>query len=104
LLGVGHTNNTALHFAEYRADYPGKEWTIQGAPVTVDGVRRWVTFEDLEGDDSDFAEIGTAFAASRAEQEGRVGSGPARLMGMQDLVDFGVAWMAAHRTGPPRAR
>ena len=24
LLGVGHANNTSLHLAEYRADYPGK--------------------------------------------------------------------------------
>ena len=98
LLGVGHTNNTALHLAEYRADYPGKEWTAQGAPVTIDGKRRWVTFGDLEGDDSDFAEIGTAFSASGAEREGRVGNGTARLMGIRDLVDFGAAWMTVHRT------
>lgn len=101
LLGVGHDNNTALHLAEYRAAYPGKEWTAQGAPVTVDGERRWVTFEDLEGDDSDFAEIGKAFADSGAERLSQVGSGPARLMGMRDLVDFGAAWMTAHRIDHP---
>ena len=97
LLGVDHTNNTALHLAEYRADYPGKKWTAQGAPVTVDGERSWATFEDLEGDDSDFAEIGAAFADTGAEQTGWVGSGEARLMGMRDLVDFGASWMTRHR-------
>lgn len=100
LLGVGHDNNTALHLAEYRADYPGKEWTAQGAPVTIDGERRWVSFEDLEGDDSDFVEIGAAFAASGAERAGPVGSGTARLMGIRDLVDFGAAWMTEHRVEP----
>jgi aminoglycoside 3-N-acetyltransferase len=104
LLGIGHENNTALHLAEYRSDFQGKKWTQQGAPVTIDGERRWVSFEDLEGDDSDFAEIGTAFAASGAEREGRAGGGPARLMRMQDLVDFGAAWMNENRTGLPRAR
>ncbi len=97
LLGVGHSNNTALHLAEYRAEYPGKEWTAQGAPVTIEGERRWVGFEDLEGDDSDFADIGEAFAASGAEQRGPVGSGEALLMGMRDLVDFAAGWMTDHR-------
>ena len=102
LLGVGHVNNTALHLAEYRADYPGKEWTVQGAPVTIDGEYRWVNFEDLEGDDSDFAEIGAAFAAAGGERVGQAGSGQARLMGMRDLIDFGSAWMAANRSGEKR--
>lgn len=53
-----------LHLAEYRADYPGKEWATQGAPVMIDGERQWVTFEDLEGDSDDFEAIGKAFAAA----------------------------------------
>lgn len=97
LLGVNHSNNTALHLAEYRAEYPGKQWTMQGAPVTIDGGRSWVTFEDLEGDDSDFDQIGVAFAGSGAEQQGRVGNGEGRLMGMRDLVDFAASWMTANR-------
>jgi aminoglycoside 3-N-acetyltransferase len=97
LLGVGQSNNTALHLAEYRAEYPGKEWTTQGAPVTIDGERSWVTFEDLEGDDSDFDQIGAAFARSGNERRGRVGSGEASLMGMRDLVDFAASWMTANR-------
>ena len=98
LLGVGHGNNTMLHLAEYRADYQGKEWVTQGAPVMVDGERRWVTFEDLEGDDADFVEIGEAFAESAAERRCPVGSGEGRLMGVRDLVDFAADWMTSHRT------
>ena len=97
LLGVGHSNNTALHLAEYRADYPTKEWTAQGAPVMVDGRRSWVTFEDLEGDDSDFEQIGAAFSTTGSEEQGRVGTGEAHLMSMRDLVDFAASWMTANR-------
>ena len=97
LLGVGHANNTTLHLAEYRADYPGKECVTQGAPVFVDGERRWVTFKDLEGDDADFVEIGEAFAESGAERRCPIGSGEGRLMGVRDLVDFASHWMTSHR-------
>lgn len=97
LLGVGHSNNTALHLAEYRADYPGKEWIEQGAPVTIDGNREWVIFEDLDVDEDDFAEIGAAYAASGGERVGTVGIANARLMTIRSLVDFGVTWMTTHR-------
>lgn len=101
LLGVGHANNTTLHLAEYRADYPGKEWVTQGAPVIVDGERRWVMFEDLEGDDADFVEIGEAFAESGAERRRPIGSGEGRLMGVRDLVDFASHWMTSYRGNHP---
>ena len=97
LLGVGHINNTTLHLAEHRADYPGKEWVTQGAPMTVDGARLWVTFEALEGEDDDFELIGAAFAESGGERRGRVGSGDALFMGVRDLVDFAVDWMTQSR-------
>lgn len=97
LLGVGYSNCTSLHLAEYRADYPGKEWTTQGAPVMVDGERRWVTFEDLEGDESDFELIGAAFAHAGGERSGPVGHGEGRLVPVRALVDFAVRWMTTHR-------
>lgn len=100
LLGVGHENNTTLHLAEYRADYPGKAWTIQGAPVTIDGERRWIVFEDLEGVSDDFEQIGEAFAASGGERRRQVGFGEARLVGVRALVDFAVDWMTANREAP----
>ena len=51
LLGVGHGNNTSLHLSEYRASFPGKKVIRAGAPMMVDGVRRWETFEDFETED-----------------------------------------------------
>jgi aminoglycoside 3-N-acetyltransferase len=97
LLGVGHGNNTSLHLAEYRAAYEGKDWIRQGSPMVVDGERRWVTYDDLEPDDSDFGRLGAAFAATGAELRGTVGAGTARLMRQRDVVDFAVTWMEANR-------
>jgi len=107
LLGVGHENNTSLHLAEYRADYPGKRERPNGAPLRFDGVRRWVDVLDLDVDASDFLRIGEAFAQeSGAVRSGRVANAPALLMPQRPLVDFAVRWMEEHRgreAGPPSA-
>jgi aminoglycoside 3-N-acetyltransferase len=97
LLGVGHANNTSLHLAEYRADWPGKRAIVQGAPVMRDGVRQWVTYPDINTDPDDFDTIGAAFEAEYPPRRGRVGAATATLMRQRPLVDFGAAWMTAHR-------
>lgn len=98
LLGVGHGRNTSLHLSEYRAEFPSKKLVQQGAPVLVDGVRRWVEFEDLDWDEDDFPQIGAAFEAATTEVRiGKVANAESRLMRQRPLVDFGVAWMTEHR-------
>lgn len=98
LLGVGHGNNTSLHLAEWRARFPGRRTETQGAPLRVDGARRWVTFTDLAYDDADFSQIGAAFAHDTGlEQTGAVGLAAARLMPQRALVDYAAAWMEMHR-------
>ena len=104
LLGVGHANNTSLHLAEYRADYPGKREHPNGAPLCVDGVRRWVDVLDLDVDASDFPQIGAAFARETGlVRPGAVGNAPALLIPQRALVDFAVRWMEAHRGHPENA-
>lgn len=98
LLGVGHGNNTSLHLAEYRADFPGKRVIENGAPVMVDGRREWVTFRDVDINDEDFPQIGEAFErGTGATRIGPVGRGTARLMPQRALVDFAVRWMEKER-------
>jgi aminoglycoside 3-N-acetyltransferase len=102
LLGVGHANNTSLHLAEYRAGLPGARHIQQGAPVRVDGERRWLTFEDLDLNDEDFPALGDAFARETGlERRGPVGTrrerATARLMPQRALVDFGVEWLRENR-------
>lgn len=98
LLGVGHANNTSLHLAEYRARFASKRQIRVGAPVLVDGERRWVSFEDLDWNDDDFAQIGADFARDTGlQRSGPVGQATALLMPQRELVDYGVAWMEKNR-------
>jgi len=98
LLGVGYEACTALHLAEVRATWPGKRDRRDGAPMIVDGVRRWVAFEDLDTDGDDFPAAGAAFDADvGAGSRGRVGRAVARLLPMRPLVDHVVEWMSRHR-------
>ncbi|MEO8898630.1 MAG: AAC(3) family N-acetyltransferase [Candidatus Dormibacter sp.] len=100
LVGVGHANNTSLHLAEHRANYPDKEWIQQGSPMTVDGRTRWIEYAELDGDSSDFEALGDAFARTGNELQTLIGVGTIRLMRQRSLVDFGVQWLEEHRRSP----
>ena len=97
LLGVSHANNTSLHLAEFRAEFPNKPWTRHGSPVLVDGKRQWISYDDLEESSADFHEIGEAFSTTGLERTGAVGAGTGRLCKVRDVVDFAVTWMEANR-------
>ncbi|MCZ6711113.1 MAG: AAC(3) family N-acetyltransferase, partial [Gammaproteobacteria bacterium] len=60
LMGVDHANNTAIHLGEDRAEFAHKCYQTEGAPMMVDGERRWVRFEHLQLFDDDFAKLGQA--------------------------------------------
>ncbi|MGD9795026.1 MAG: aminoglycoside N(3)-acetyltransferase, partial [Acidimicrobiia bacterium] len=100
LLGVGHRSNTSIHLAEYRAVRSGRATVTEGAPVLVDGQRRWVEYEDLELDESDFDRIGEAFARTDMERTGPIGNGIGRRCTVRDIVDFAGTWMIENRIGP----
>lgn len=98
LLGVGHANNTSLHLAEYRANFPGKKTVTLGAPVLVDGVRQWIQYEDIFLYDEDFEQIGADFARETGKQiHGKVGQADTLLIPQRPLVDFAVKWMERNR-------
>ena len=98
LVGVGHGNDTSLHLAEHRADWPGKSWRTEGAPMVVDGERRWVEYRAMDLDEDDFVEIAAAYEAAGGEQRrARLGAGTVVACEMRPLVDFSVGWMSAHR-------
>ena len=97
LLGVDHWNNTSLHLAEFRADYPGKRNLKTGSALLVDGKRQWVTYETLVTDPDDFGAIGDAFDASHGVVVNRINDAQVRFFRQRALVDFAVAWMEKHR-------
>lgn len=103
LIGVTHANNTSLHLAERRSAPADARRRAQSSPLVVDGERRWVTYECLDDDPSDFGAIGDAFARSGLERTGPVGTGVGRLMRSRDVVDFAESWMNEHRTWSSRS-
>ncbi|MDE0553016.1 MAG: AAC(3) family N-acetyltransferase [Candidatus Poribacteria bacterium] len=74
LLGVGHSSNTSIHLAEYRADFPTKRVVRESAPISQEGSRIWTTFEDIDVDDSDFHRLGEDFLRSDAGKGVRCGT------------------------------
>ena len=99
LLGIGHERNSSLHLAEYRAEFPGKRLVQEAAPVSVRGRRRWIEFESLLVDSSDFTRLGGEYERETgAVQIGFVGHAQARLLSMKPLVDFAVRWLEKNRT------
>ncbi len=98
LLGVGHGNNTSIHLAECRANYPGKEHYTSKAPMQVNGERRWVEFPELEYDSEDFEQLGADFARETGlVKQGQVAGATALLMPQRELVDYAVRWLERHR-------
>jgi aminoglycoside 3-N-acetyltransferase len=87
LLGVGHSNSTSLHLAEYRTGHATP--IVTGAP-SAEG---WLPFEDIETDDSVFAELGADFERAHEVRIGPIGSAESRLFRQRAAVDFAVDWL-----------
>ncbi len=102
LLGVGHRNNTSLHLAEYRADFPGKTYAEEGAAMIKEGERRWVTFQSLDWEPDDFGTLGDAYEEAQGIKRHAVGRAEARFMKQRPLVDWAVRWMQENRVGDER--
>ena len=100
LLGVGHSSNTSIHLAEYRADFPTKRVVQEGAPISQSGSRAWTTFENIDVDASDFDRIGTDFLRSddgKLVRRGKVGIANCQLMPQRAIVDYAVDWIEKNR-------
>lgn len=90
-IGTTYETNTCFHLAEYRAG--NRAEIMKGAPIIVDGVRKWVEFHDLDYDDTDFDEIGVEFEREHKIKRGKIGSAHSRLFSMREAVDFAEKWM-----------
>ena len=98
LLGVGFENNTSLHLAEFRSDFPAKKVVEQAGPIIKNGKRSWVPIKSLEENTDDFAKIGKAYRKSGLTiKTGKIGNAKAELIPQRDLVDFAARWMSENR-------
>lgn len=99
LLGVDFDKCTALHLAEQFA-WPNRPLVHEGAPVLVDGVRRWVSFEVPPLMDSEhFLPIGAAALRLGLAVSGALGEGRGMLMDMRGVVDYAAGiWTPKRRS------
>lgn len=98
LLGVGHSNNTSLHLAEYRASFESKRIIKSHGPVMQGNQRIWATFYDVDINSEDFHRLGADFTADTGLiQQGPVGNTTAFLMPQRAIVDYAVQWIEEHR-------
>jgi aminoglycoside 3-N-acetyltransferase len=96
LLGVGYHRATVFHLAEYRqADPPRRDYSCA---VLTGRQRRWITYRDVDLDDSDFGRLGRDFERETGlVLVGRVGAATTPRFGVPDAVDFARSWLATHR-------
>ena len=96
MIGVGYRVCTAIHLAEYRytPDPPFRDYSC----VITDGNEPcWVTYKDVELDDSCFDVIGAYIEAHTMPRLGRVGGARSRLLPMREIVDNATEWMRINR-------
>jgi aminoglycoside 3-N-acetyltransferase len=97
LLGVGFDTATAFHLAEYRRSVPPRR-TYACAVLTPDGGRRWIDFEDVDLDASDFGRLGADFERDTdVVIAGRVGGARCRLFPIYDAVAYAEKWFMHNR-------
>jgi aminoglycoside 3-N-acetyltransferase len=102
LLGVGHGNNTSLHLAEFRANYPGKGKLRNSSAMLVNGKRQWVSYETTDPNPDDFGEIGAAFESTHNIVNQQINGAEVRFFRQRLVVDFAVTWMEQHRDFSPQ--
>lgn len=101
LLGATAAKATVLHLAEHRATYPGKRYVSNGVAMLVDGHREWISWQELDVHDHDFADVTEAFAADTGlVRTHRVGASPAQLLPVRPLVEYATGWFTTHRSSP----
>ena len=103
MIGVGYRVCTAIHLAEYRytPDPPVRDYTCV---IAVGSEPCWITYKDVELDDSCFDVIGAYIEARAAPRRGRVGGASSRMLPMREIVDNATEWMKVNRRPFPLSR
>ena len=97
LVGVTHANNSSLHLAEYRSEFPGKRYCMNASAMIVDNKREWVEWEELDLNSDDFEQLGNDFESYIKYVPGRVGLAEARLISHQTIIKFAIDWFKKNR-------
>jgi aminoglycoside 3-N-acetyltransferase len=91
LLGVGFSNNTSFHLAEYRSNK--RNVCEAGGPIIVNGNRVWTIYKDIEFETEEFKLLGQDFEQTGKVTNGIVGSANTKLFSQKAAVDFALEWI-----------
>ncbi len=97
LIGVGHLNNTSLHYAEYTAKIPNFPRVTRGTAVMKDGKRIWMEYDEIDSSSDDFEDLGQAYEKRIDYQPVIVGQAETRLLSIKDMIDFAITWFEENR-------
>jgi aminoglycoside 3-N-acetyltransferase len=95
LLGIEHDSNSSLHLAEVRSGTAQRK--THRAAISVAGHRQWMSYEDVDWDNSLFNDVGEAFEQLFPYQHTRIGAALVRAFDQRSLVDFAAAWFRENR-------
>jgi aminoglycoside 3-N-acetyltransferase len=96
LLGVGYDRCTAFHLGEYRV--PSPPFRSNSCAVMSPTGRRWVTYDAVKLDASDFSDLGLDFERQAGTVTlGKVGEATCRLFSLPAAIDFATHWFIANR-------
>lgn len=91
LLGVGFSNNTSFHLAEYRSNR--RNICKVAGPIIVNGNSEWTIYKDIEFKTESFKQIGQDFELTGKVTNGIIGSAGAKLFSQKSAVDFALEWI-----------
>jgi aminoglycoside 3-N-acetyltransferase len=100
LIGVTHENDTSIHLAEYRSDFPGKRYIKAGCAMLVKNQRKWVEWDELDVNSDDFEQLGNDFESKINYKPGKIGMAESRLISIRAIVDYGIEWLKENRKVP----
>ena len=102
MLGTEYSTSSVFHLAECRhALKPLREYQCRTADKmhdTTNPLNGWVSFEDVDFDDSDFHLLGSDFESmTGCVHRGSVGGAQSLLFRVRSAVDFAAHWLPKNR-------
>lgn len=101
MIGAPLDTITMLHFAEHKAELPGKRIRRYRRRMMGAAGPEWVDFEEFDTGDpvcdflpqDCFQQIGEAFVAAGFGRTGPVGNATSYLLDTQELIPFAIRWL-----------
>jgi len=98
LIGVGHGQNSSLHLAEARAQWPGRTSVEFASKVATETGPQIVGWRAAAPDADDLERLGEHLEGRGLVTVGRVAQAETRVARLRAIVDEAVVWFAANRT------